>query len=166
MIGRRSVLLIGTTAAVSISLVTGIVKVKPCVVYNASASVPIGFYRMTPANRLRKGDMVLVETPEAVRDLADRRRYLPRTVPMIKVIAALTGDQVCATGSRISINGREIAIRQRVDGLGRAMPQWFGCQALEADEVFLLNEKAPLSFDGRYFGVVKTRQIIGRVTPL
>lgn len=157
---------LATAAGVTVLMTAWAMKVRPILVYNVSASVPVGFYRVTRIDRLRRGDIVLVHTPETVRDLADRRRYLPRTVPMIKVISALAGDEVCAAGDAISINGVNIARRQRVDGLGRAMPQWFGCQVLAQDEVLLLNTSAPLSFDGRYFGVVKTRLIIGKVAPL
>lgn len=115
---------------------------------------------------MNRGDLVLVKIPEDMRELADQRRYVPETVPLIKPIAAHEGDEVCAEGEVIQINGRAVGTRQMKDRSGRDMPRWSGCKRLEADEVFLFNADSPLSFDGRYFGVTKASAIIGKVRPL
>jgi conjugative transfer signal peptidase TraF len=154
-----------TLGCVSI-LVGTFLTVRPLIVYNASASVPIGYYLVGPPDPLKVGDLALVRTPSSVRDLADTRQYIPRTVPMIKRIAAMRGDQVCAHGTAISINGQQAVIRQKTDNFLRPMPSWEGCRTLDGNELFLLNRDAPLSFDGRYFGVVKRRSVIGKVRPL
>lgn len=138
----------------------------PLIVYNASASIPLGYYRVQLPKNLKVGDLVLVQTPPAVRELADTRRYLPKSVPMMKHIAALNGAEVCARSDSITIDGRVVARRWKADHLGRPMPWWQGCRTLRADQVFLLNADVPQSFDGRYFGVVTTALIIGKVTPL
>lgn len=135
-------------------------------VYNPSESVPIGFYWITPARSAEVGDLVLMQTPASVAELADRRRYLPRHVPMLKYVAALKGDVVCASGDAISINGKAIARRQAKDHLGRVMPWWNGCERLGTDDLFVLNPLAPSSFDGRYFGVLSTRLILGKARRL
>lgn len=137
----------------------------PMVVYNATASVPKGFYRVYAVKGLHRGDMVLMTTPASVRVLADHRRYLPKSVPMIKTVAALPGDEICAVGMTILINGRSVAIRQSHDGQGRPMPQWDGCRTLNPGEFFPLNPASPHSFDGRYFGAVPTALIRGQLEP-
>jgi len=159
---------IGTLMKVGISavLLSLIGPFRPALVYNASASVPIGYYRVTAPWPLKVGDLVLLHTPASVRQLADQRRYLPRTVPMIKHIAAMGGDTVCAQEDRILINGRASIKRLQKDSLGRVMPWWNGCHTLLAGEVFVLNPDAPQSFDGRYFGVVSATSIIGKLRPL
>jgi conjugative transfer signal peptidase TraF len=138
----------------------------PWLVYNPSESVPVGFYWITPADHARLGDLVLMQTPPRVVELADQRRYLPRHVPMLKYVAALSGDQVCASGEMLSINGRPVARRLVEDHMRRAMPWWNGCKVLGPDDMFVLNPLAPLSFDGRYFGVVSIRFIRGKAKPL
>jgi len=138
----------------------------PPLVYNASASVPLGYYRITAEQGLTRGQMVLVRTPPSVSALAAQRGYLPKSVPMLKTVAALAGDTVCASKSVITIDGRIVAHRLSVDHLGRPLPTWEGCRHLASDEVFLLNATAPYSFDGRYFGVVKRDLILGRASPL
>ncbi len=134
----------------------------PWLVYNPSESVPVGFYWITPTESPKIGDLVLMQTPASVAGLADQRRYLPRHVPMLKYVAALSGDRVCAWADVISINGKPVAKRLARDHLGRAMPWWNGCKTLGTDDMFVLNPLAPLSFDGRYFGVVSTRLILGK----
>jgi len=138
----------------------------PLLVYNASASAPIGFYRVLPAMPLAIGDLVLAQTPDTVRELADRRHYVPATVPLVKRVAAGSGNQVCATGGVITIDGASVAERKSYDGQGRALPSWAGCRVLAADEVFLLMADKPDSFDSRYFGPVHLDAVIGRLAPL
>ncbi|MGE4061678.1 MAG: conjugative transfer signal peptidase TraF [Sphingomonadales bacterium] len=137
----------------------------PWLVWNASASAPIGLYRVLPG-KLVRGDLVLVHTPDSVRHLAAERGYLPATAPLVKRIAALDGDVICAAANVISVNGRVVAERLARDRLGRPLPAWTGCQTLETNDVFLLMEDVASSFDGRYFGPVRRAAIIGRLAPL
>ncbi len=138
----------------------------PLLVYNATASAPVGFYRVLPLSPLRKGDLVLAGTPTSVRLLAAERGYVPATVPLVKRVAALSGETVCAISHSITIEGRHVADQLLIDRLGRALPTWSGCRTLAQGEVFLLNEDVPDSFDGRYFGPVPISAIIGKLTPL
>lgn len=164
-VGRLAILGLAKVGIVGIALAhTG--NFRPVLVYNASASVPLGYYRVLRTNDLNVSDIVLLHTPASVRELADQRRYLPKSVPMIKYVAALSGDEVCAAGDEIRINGKIIARRKGFDRLNRPLPTWSGCRILASDEMFLLNSLAPESFDGRYFGVVKTTLVIGRLAPL
>jgi conjugative transfer signal peptidase TraF len=137
----------------------------PWLVWNASASAPIGLYRVLPGKPIRD-DLVLVRTPNSVRQLAAERGYLPQNVPLVKRVAAVDGDVICAAANVISVNGRVVAERMARDRLGRPLPAWTGCQTLEPDDVFLLMEDVTGSFDGRYFGPVHRAAIIGRLAPL
>lgn len=130
-------------------------------VWNASASAPVGLYHVHDEQPIGRGDMVVAWTPEPARSLAARRRYLPANVPLVKRVAAVAGDRVCAADSQIAINGRRVAARQPTDRAGRPMPQWSGCQKLRAGEYFLLMN-SPLSFDGRYFGLTRRSDVLGR----
>jgi len=138
----------------------------PLLVWNASASAPIGFYEVLPAGQIERGDMVLVRTPDDVRDLAAERAYLPLGIPLVKRVAALSGDVVCTIGDDVLIDGRTVATRLNHDRLGRPLPRWEGCRTLSSGEVFLLMADVPDSFDSRYFGPVTTAVVIGRLVPL
>ncbi|MEE4450523.1 S26 family signal peptidase [Novosphingobium resinovorum] len=137
----------------------------PRVVWNASASAPIGLWRIHPGARIRTGDMVLARTPEHVRQLAATRHYLPANVPLLKRVAARDGDEVCALGQEIFVNGRWIGERHIADRQGRPLPWWSGCELLRGGRLFLLMDM-PESFDGRYFGPVDETAVIGKATPL
>jgi conjugative transfer signal peptidase TraF len=137
----------------------------PVLLWNASASAPVGLYRVQHARSPRRGDMVVGWAPRAARSLAERRRYLPSNVPLVKRVAAASGDRVCAAGAAILIDGRRSARRRPADAAGRPMPWWRGCSSLGRDEYFLLND-SPASFDGRYFGITRKTELVGRAVLL
>jgi conjugative transfer signal peptidase TraF len=141
-------------------------KPAPRVVYNATASAPIGYYAVLPAFPLHPGDLVLVKPPDAARRLASEREYLPTGVPLVKRIAAVAGELVCAGADGVRVGGVVIAHALAVDARGRALPAWSGCGALGPNEVFLLMADIPASFDSRYFGPVPIGSVIGRLVPL
>ena len=141
------------------------VRPAPRLVWNASASAPVGLWRIDPHARLHSGDMVLARTPRSVRALAARRRYLRANVTLRKRIVAESGDDVCALGRNIFINGSWVAARRSADTRGRPLPWWNGCERLRGGRVLLLMD-APDSFDGRYFGPVDEDTLIGKAAPL
>jgi len=145
---------------------TEIAHPMPRLVWNATASAPVGLYRVKPAAKLRRGDFVLAWLPDAARQLAATRDYLPANVPLVKRVAALTGDAICREQARVTINGIAVATALLTDSRGRALPRWGGCQKLGRDELFLLMRDVPDSFDGRYFGPTATSAIIGKLVPL
>lgn len=149
--------------AVSAALcVTLIWRPRPLLLWNASSSSVVGFYSLSSAKALKRGDTVVAWAPAAARELAARRSYLPLNVPLVKHVAAVQGDRVCAIGDRVTINSRAAAARRSRDPSGRAMPRWSGCSTLRRGEVFLLSANRPLAFDGRYFGLTRTADLIGK----
>lgn len=136
------------------------------IVWNATASAPIGLYRVTRQRVYLRGDLVLVKPWPSVAQFAAHRGYLPAGIPLVKRITAVTGDTVCAHGNDIFIDDQLAATRLLTDSKGRFLPSWFGCRTLDKNEVFLLMEDVQSSFDGRYFGPTKVSQIIGRLEPI
>ena len=159
--GRHRLRRTAVLALLLIGLVASIAwPPRPLLVWNVSASAPIGLYAVAPA-RPRTGDMVVAWTPPAARLLAARRRYLPSNIPLVKRVRAEAGDLVCASGRIVMINGRRAAERRGRDGRNRPMPWWEGCRRL-ADDEYLLLMGSPASFDGRYFGVTDRSGVVGR----
>jgi conjugative transfer signal peptidase TraF len=134
-------------------------------VWNASASAPVGLYQVHANEAVKRGNMAIAWAPQPARHLAAVRRYVPANVPLVKRVAATAGDRVCAAGKTITINGRRAAVRRRTDTAGRPMPWWSGCRTLRSGEYFLLVDR-PDSFDGRYFGFTGERDIVGRAVLL
>jgi conjugative transfer signal peptidase TraF len=138
---------------------------RPRVIWNASASAPIGLYWVYVGGTVEVGDMVIVRLPAQFRQLAAERHYLPNNVPLLKRVAAVAGDRICGDGPRLLLNGRQVAARLPTDSRGRVMPRWEGCETLGTGWLLLLTN-APHSFDGRYFGAVKRASIVGKAAPL
>jgi conjugative transfer signal peptidase TraF len=161
---RSPILAAAVLGSVALALPT-IAKPAPLLVYNASASAPLGFYR--PATGvLERGDFVLAHLPEEAAQLAAQRGYLPASVPVVKRVAALAGDFVCADSGIVIIDERARATTLLIDRDGRPLPAWKGCRVLAEGEVFLLMEGVPASYDSRYFGPVTIAAIITKVVPL
>ena len=165
---RLTRLVIGAMMA-SILVMAGPVAlfgIAPRLIWNASASAPLGLYAMEPRSSFTRGELVLVRPPLWVSAFAAERGYLPNSVPMVKQIAALSGDLVCRHEETVTLDGRVIAVALHADREGRKLPAWSGCRKLDSGEVFLLMSRSPASFDSRYFGPVSTSNIIGKLVPL
>ena len=133
-------------------------------VYNASASAPIGFYWIDQVS-VSRGDAVLIRLPKHARELVESRQYLPPNVPLIKRVVGMEGDEICRRGQEIWINNAAVAVALNEDDQGRKLPVWSGCTILDLDSFFLL-QNHPKSFDGRYFGPIDRTLIIGRARKL
>ena len=77
----RPAFLFGTAIPVLALAVASVVSLPKKLIYNASASAPIGFYWIDQRPILR-GEYVYVRVPERVRDLVIERGYLPPDVPL------------------------------------------------------------------------------------
>jgi len=135
-------------------------------IYNPSSSAPRGWYWLNPATQIRVADYVLARLPLAAAKLADERQYLPRSVPILKRVGAVGKQRVCVTNSVTSIDSMTIARSLSRDGAGRPLASWNECRALQPDEFFLLSLTNKSSFDSRYFGPIRSREVIGIAQPL
>ena len=135
---------------------------RPLLLWNASSSSPLGLYGVTSAGSIKAGDTVIAWAPAPARRLAAERHYLPANVPLVKRVAAARGDRVCAKRRTIFVNGRPAALRRVRDTSGRQLPWWFGCRRLRPGELFLLSPNSPHAFDGRYFGITRSSEIVGK----
>jgi conjugative transfer signal peptidase TraF len=158
--------LMTTYCSVLVIGVTALFHPAPRLIWNASASVPIGLYAVHPAGTLQTGELLVVTPPAPLATFLDKRNYLPKGVPLLKHIAALPGQTVCRTGDTISIDGSAVGAALDADHLGRSLPIWHGCRVIATGEVFLMNRQSVASLDGRYFGPVPTTTIVGRADPI
>ena len=110
-------------------VISSFVRLPEMLIYNASASAPIGFYWLDD-RATEGGDYVFVRVPERVLQLVEERGYLPPDVPLIKRVAAIGGDEVCRHRREILVNGTTMATAQEADSSGRRLPDWQGCSVL------------------------------------
>ena len=147
-------------------LATAVCEPLPLYVWNASESVPIGLYRLRPADNLFVTELVAVQPPEPLATFLDLNGYLPVGIPMLKRVLALPGQTVCRSGLTISVDddrhGRGAGSRQPRPPL----PEWQGCRVVGEGELFLMNWQSEDSLDGRYFGFLPASAVIGRALPV
>ncbi|HEY5239793.1 MAG TPA: S26 family signal peptidase [Rhizomicrobium sp.] len=161
---RLEILVLAVAAVLGIGFDSAFTP-SPKLIWNASASAPIGFYAVLPSHPLDVGDFVVAMPPDALAAFFAVRHYLPKGVPLLKHIAALPGQTVCRCGAVVTIDGVPIALALTRDRAGRPLPIWQGCHAISANEIFLLNRSVPDSLDGRYFGPLPMASLIGRAKP-
>lgn len=118
---------------------------------NLTESMPKGIYIMYPAINLKKGDIVLIPiVPEA-------KKYVPnKTKYMIKILAGTSEDKILIKNDELFINNQSWGKIYEIDGDGEKLPK--ANLKIKKDEVLLL-VKTDRSFDGRYFGAIKKKNI-------
>ena len=136
-----------TMAAAATMLATTIgPKPAPWLVWNASASVPIGLYKVTPATHLTVTDLVVALPPAP--------------------LAAMLADKGISRAACPSSSACSLCRAREKDRNGHPLPSWQGCRAVAPDHVFLMNWDEPDSLDGRYFGTLPLATVVGRAEPL
>lgn len=163
---KRYFYLSASCAAVIGLVATSAMPRRPHVIWNASASVPIGLYAVHRQSGYHVGDLVAALPPEGVAHVLARGGYLPAGLPLIKYVAATAGQRVCRSGVHIRVDGRIIGDALAHDRRGRALPVWQGCRRLSAGQTFLMNARRRDSLDGRYFGAFARTTLLGRLTPI
>ena len=148
------------------ALTTPTIAWPKLLLWNASASAPIGLYLLRPATSLYIGELVAVMSPPTLARFMATRRYLPLGVPLLKHVGALGGQTVCRSARTISIDGAAVAKTLDRDSSGQSLPIWQACRTLHVGDVFLLNRTVKASFDGRYFGVLPITAVTARSVPL
>lgn len=142
---------------------------------NLTGSMPVGLYLNTRGT-LARGSIVLACLPGDVAAEAMVRDYVPRggscphgTMPVGKPVLALPGDTIIVAATTLLLNGVAVPNSGALssDRKGRRLPVLQqGKYHVSPGEVWLLSTHSPFSFDSRYFGAVKTIQILTHVRPL
>ena len=162
---RRRTLTVTALAAIGIAAASAVdwpVKL----IWNATASVPIGFYTIEPADALGVPELVAVMPPEPLAAFMAERGYIAGGIPLLKRVVGLSGQRVCRNGSTVTVDGIEMGEALERDSLGRDLPIWQGCRVIGDDQLFLMNWEVRDSLDGRYFGPIPAASVIGRAVPL
>ena len=165
MIGRGAILAVAALG-VAVTALSQTDDRPPLLVWNASASVPIGLYAVDTTIDVHTGDLVVVRPPEPLAGFLADRGYLPRGVPLLKHVAAFAGQSVCRIGRSVTVDAIAMGEARERDGRGRSLPVWQGCRVIAKGDVFLMNPQSADSLDGRYFGPLPAASIVGRAIPL
>ncbi|WP_287459359.1 S26 family signal peptidase [Sphingomonas sp.] len=159
-------LLTSMSAALAALLLPALHQPQLRLVWNASASVPLGLYGIEPGTVPRVGDLVAVRpSPTLTRFMAERR-YVEANALLVKPVAAVAGANFCRINMDVTLDGRTVATALPRDRFGRPLPRWSGCRRLASHQLVLIAPGLRASFDSRYFGPIDRAQVIGRATPM
>ena len=162
----RAPTLVATLAGLSLLALQLGMSPLPIYMWNASASVPLGLYRLQSTDERYVTELVAVMPPEPLATFLADGSYLPRGVPMLKRVLALPGQTVCREGLTVIVDAIAMGTARERDGRGRPLPVWQGCRVVAVDELFLMNWRSADSLDGRYFGPIPASAVIGRAQPV
>jgi conjugative transfer signal peptidase TraF len=142
---------------------------------NTTSSIPLGIY-LTNSKSVEKGDYVFFCPPQVdVFDEAKHRGYISAGVCpgnygyMMKRVLAAKNDAVSVAddGVRVSANLLPFSKLLKVDKAGRRLLTYEPNQyILGDDEVLLMSDVSPISFDSRYFGPINRSQIKSVISPV
>jgi conjugative transfer signal peptidase TraF len=155
-----------TIGAVAIVVATIVAQPSPIYIWNSSASVPVGLYRVRPMTKLVVTELVAIQPPDLLAAFLDLHGYLPIGVPMLKRVLALPGQHVCRNRLTIAVDGVDIGEAQERDGRGRPLPAWKGCRVIAHGDIFVMNWQSTDSLDSRYFGPLPASAVIGKAVPV
>jgi conjugative transfer signal peptidase TraF len=142
--------------------------------WNPTSSLPPGLYRVVSADT-DTNLIAFCPTGSAQQD-SILRGYRPKGMqcadhyaPIMKPIAARSGDIVTVTKKGISVNGKALPNTQQfaADNKKRAMNVWpEGTYAVAPGTVWVLSTYSKYSYDSRYYGPIELSQVIAHVKPL
>ena len=163
---NRITYLAATALAVLVIGGISVTEIAPRLIWNASASLPLGLYRVEPPINLALGDLVAVTLPAPLAQFVTARGYIGPGVPLLKRVAALPGTRVCREETTITVDSQAVGEARERDSLGRPLPVWRGCRLIVGGEIFLMNRDVGDSLDGRYFGPLPLGSVTARIVRL
>jgi type IV secretory pathway protease TraF len=165
MVAKHQKTLLGVAAVgLAFLVMKPLVNPVPLVIWNASESVPTGWY-LVSKRQPNVGEIAVIKPAEWVQIYAASRGYLPEDVWLLKPIYAVHPSIICRFGRYVFADGKHIAKAKIMDKTHRLLPVWKGCKALKPNQHFVLGHHRD-SFDSRYFGTIDKSEVVGTAFPL
>ena len=134
---------------------------------NFTDSAPHGLWIERPTGHIERG-MLVSACPPDLPIVHERLPYgdcpVVNARPLFKAIGAIPGDTVTIEeGMPVKVNGVELPNTTAAQDVSK-WPD--GTYTVTHDEVWLFSTYSERSLDSRYFGPVKTSNIIGKAVPV
>tara|TARA_R110002073_G_scaffold39625_6_gene112950 strand:- start:1183 stop:1728 length:546 start_codon:yes stop_codon:yes gene_type:complete len=140
---------------------------------NVSGSMPYWIWRVASSAPVERGRVVsFCPTLEQTQQQANSASWLSKAdcldgvMPVLKSIAAVTGDQVLVSKEGISVNGKLLQRSARHNNAllrSGLVPE--GAYNVEAGQLWLISTYHPSSLDSRYYGPIALGQVEGVYCP-
>ncbi|MBC2857029.1 signal peptidase I [Cetobacterium sp. 2A] len=128
-------------------------------VINVTKSLPIGLYKLSEIDSIKRGDIVFFKAKEEIFNFMIERGYISKEISsFIKRVEGVEGDSV-AVGDYLEINGIKVkSFLPNEDSIGRSLYKKTGNYHLKEGEYFLVGDTMN-SFDSSYMGIINRGQI-------
>jgi conjugative transfer signal peptidase TraF len=142
---------------------------------NTTDSVPRGVYQLSNSTELKSNYVLFCPDEREIFSQAIDRGYLHKgfcesgTGYMIKKVVAISGDTISIGDNGVFVNGKLQPFSKPLaqDGAGRELTSFkLSNYKLNNEELLTMTDQNDWSFDGRYYGLIKTGQIKGVLTPV
>lgn len=144
---------------------------------NRTGSLPLGIYHISSGNTIKRNDIVVFCPPyNEFLKFAEKQGYFGnlelvcdnKTPKYMKKVVGLPGDDIYISLSGVYINRRKIKNSEPYEKIlsDKIFQNYFKHIKLQDKEYFLMSDYNQLSFDSRYFGIVKKEKILYKVFPL
>ncbi len=144
---------------------------------NRTESLPLGIYHISSDETIRRNDIVVFCPPyNEFLEFAEKQGYFGKlklvcdnkTPKYMKKAVGLPGDDIFITAAGVYINKRKIKNSEPYEKIlsDKIFQNYFKHIKLQDKEYFLISDYNKLSFDSRYFGIVKKEKILYKVFPL
>lgn len=142
--------------------------------FNATSSMPIGFYRRVMTNPIKRGDVVSVCLLQYLAIVALQRGYLrtgrcpSKVLPLLKQVIALPGDTVLVTDKYLTVNGvRYTAPFMPFDHTKKPIQKFIRNGLYQSHGYWIYGANDAInSWDSRYYGAVDRNAILAVYKPL
>lgn len=138
---------------------------------NTTPSIPIGIYKVTDKHP-SKGDIVSFCPPNTflfqevkLRGWINKGFCDGELGTMMKILVAEAGDIISIDPSGVFINGEYYLYSKQVPNLNLPVMELHN-HSLKDGEIFTMTDNNPLSFDGRYYGILNESAIESVLTPI
>ena len=134
---------------------------------NVTSSLPTGLYLKVPSTNYRRGDYVVYEPTEEVKNVIIQNKWGNAKYDFLKKVGALAGDTYSVSSDTLvfEINGKYIGHVYETDNEGKALPKLRG--EFQVEEGYILPiATGARSFDGRYSGTIPESRIKAKVIPI
>ena len=147
---------------------TGIFQVLSDVFFlNITDSLPLGLYLRVPATEFQRGDYIVYEPSEEVRQIVASYGWGDGEHTFLKQIGAVAGEHyaIDEETKKFQIEGELRGQVFETDAKGHPLPKLRG-EFIVPDGHVLPIATNPRSFDGRYTGTIPIACIKAKVIPL
>lgn len=134
---------------------------------NVTASLPTGLYMRIPSGEIRRGDYIVYEPSQTVKEIVVKNGWGDGRHDFLKKVGAVAGDTYSINAKTLVFEaaGKYVGMVYETDNRGNPLPKLRG-EFVVPEGCVLPVATSARSFDGRYSGAIEKSRIKAKVVPI